>query len=959
MLTSRLLCGVFFLSFFFVFFQGHAQNEIKTNSGGDSLQVINFYREGTKALRLGDFEKAVSYFNQASHLGQKVLSKNNPNLQLFLISLGISYKNLGEYDKAIESYLEAEKFLVQMYSPDNPRLGYVYSGLGTVYKLKGDFVKNFDFQVAALRAFSKDSSRLITPYNSAKYAISEALFLLKKYDESIKSGESNLKNVDDNIKSYYYSLLARNYNELGEYELTKKYYQKTFEIIINLKGEDSYDLGLEYNRFATLLLSIKDFDEAFKYTKSSEVLIKKYFTQKSQQYSEVMLNYADYYFGRSSEASALEDFHTKRKDDLLKALNYYQKALVAGANGFSDESIAANPSQEEAVSEIQILEVLKKKAHCLETLADLDLYDDNQKEAISYYEISLKTIASATELVHQIRSGYVSEDSRLFLAENQESTFLEAVSICYKLYQQTNNRVYAEDGFEFAEKSKSASFLAAVKDSKARQFGGIPDSLLKKEDYLKINISNYKEMLFEENQSDQLDSAKLELFNSKIFQLSEQYDQLVQLFEDSYPNYYSLKYKNEVVGVEDVRNYISGRDAVVEYLIEEPTKTLKRGQVFKFVITDKDLLFKREIVDSTFVNDIESVYQFLTSNKYLYTGLKEFKTYASSAYRLYHVLLENEKEVLAGKELVVIPDDKLDYIPFDALLSQMPDTTKMNFRTLPYLVDDYSISYTYSATLLFDYFEKDKTADNDLLAFAPSYEGDNRDYTASAEYRSGLLPLPAVSKEVDFIRKFVNGDVFKDSMAQENRFKELAPNYDILHLAMHTIINDTLPMYSKLAFSKPYAGGKDDGWLNTNEIYTMNLKARMAVLSACNTGSGKLQKGEGVMSLARGFLYAGCPSIVMTLWEVEDESGAHIMKDFYRFLSKGKSKTEALREAKLEHIKNADPLKAHPHYWLGYVVVGNPDPLYNSKDIYFVLIVFGLLILLLIDQIYRKKKARD
>ena len=77
-------------------------------------------------------------------------------------------------------------------------------------------------------------------------------------------------------------------------------------------------------------------------------------------------------------------------------------------------------------------------------------------------------------------------------------------------------------------------------------------------------------------------------------------------------------------------------------------------------------------------------------------------------------------------------------------------------------------------------------------------------------------------------------------------------------------------MYSRLAFSKPMKNTTEDGWLNTSEIYNMQLNARMAVLSACNTGSGKLQKGEGVMSLARGFLYAGCPSIIMTLWEVRN-----------------------------------------------------------------------------------------
>ena len=959
MLLFRYFGFLFFSYFFLISFSLHAQNENKVRFERDSLHVIEFYQKGTQALQFGDFEGAVSCFKDALSSGETVFNENNTKLFSFLINIGISYKNLGEYDKAIETYSNAERFMIKFYSRDNPRLGYAYAGLGTVYKLKGDFVKNYEFQQAALRGFSGDSVLFKNAYQTAKYNVAEALFLLKKYDDAIRTSRENVSNVYSSLKSFYYSLLARVYDELGNWELTKKYYQKTFDILIQLKGNDSYDLGLEYTNYSTFLLSIDEFGEAFKYSELSERLISKYFTQKSLQYSDVMLNFAEYYFLRSSEASDLAGFQLKRKDDLLKALDYYQKALVAGSEGFTNSGISFNPELSQTISEIQLLEVLKKKALCLEALADLHLSASDKQLAIESYRLALKTIARATELVHQIRTGYVSEDSQFFLSENQESTFIEAVSISYKLFQQTNDPIYAEKGFEFAEKSKSASFLAAVKDSRAKEFGGIPDSLLKRGDYLKINISNYKEMLFEENQNKEPDSVKLELFTSKIFQLNEQYEQLIHLFEESYPNYYSFKYQDEVVGIDKVRSSVSGRAAVVEYLIEEPTSSTKNGQIFKFIVTDKDVIFTKKVINSTFVTDIESVYKFLTSSEYLYTGLADFKIYSTSAYRLYDVLLKDESELLEGKELVIIPDDKLAYIPFDALLSQMPDTSKMNFRTLPYLVNDYSISYSYSATLLFNYFEKEKIAKKDLLAFAPSYQEDERNYTARAECCSGLLPLPAVDKEVGFISEFVTGDVFKDSLAKETRFKDLAPEYDILHLAMHTIINDTLPMYSKLAFTKPYPDEKDDGWLNTSEIYTMDLKARMAVLSACNTGNGKLQKGEGVMSLARGFLYAGCPSIVMSLWEVEDESGAYIMKDFYRFLSKGKSKNESLRAAKLAHINQADPLKAHPHYWLGYVVVGNSKPLYSSNDIYFILVIFAILILLLIDQVYRKKRARD
>ena len=737
LLIGRLMRACVFFILFSFFYVPSAFSQDLSQFQKDSLLVIEYNQEGRQALRFGDFEKAVVFYSKAKNLLDQIYSEQTLQAFLPLVNLGISYKNLGEYDKSIEVYFEAETLIKYLYSDDHPRLGFVYSNLGTVYKLKGDFVKNLEYQQAALRAFQSESSKYHSQILIAQYTICEALFLLGEYNEVIDRSIQNINQVPDKHKSFYYSLLARNYDELGDTKLTKKYYQKTFDILVKIAGKDSYDLGLEYTDYTEFLLSVGVYDEALKYAQLSEDIVKKYFTEKSQQYSDVMLNYADYYFNRSSSASVIADFYSKRKEDLDEALKYYQKALIAGSEGFNSHLVIDNPELGQEVSEVQVLKALKKKANCLETIADLNVSSSNRQDAISYYNLALNTIERATELIHQIRTGYVSEDSQFFLAENQESTFIDAVGLSYKLFQQTNDFSYAERGFEFAERSKSASFLAAVKDTKAKEFGGIPDRLINRENYLKMNISNYKEMLFEEKQNSDPDSARIELFNSKIFQLGEQYGQLVQVLEDSFPNYYSFKYQNDVVGVAEVQKRIDEKTALVEYLIEEPTTSLPEGQVFKFVITSDELRFTKELVDSSFVENIESVYQFLTSSAYLFTGLEEFKGYAVSAFQLYDVLLDNESMFLDGKDLVIVPDDKLAYIPFDALLSEFPDTTKMNFRVLPYLVRDYSISYTYSATLLYDYFENDKTAKNDLLAFAPSYEGDNRDYTANAEYRAG------------------------------------------------------------------------------------------------------------------------------------------------------------------------------------------------------------------------------
>lgn len=190
--------------------------------------------------------------------------------------------------------------------------------------------------------------------------------------------------------------------------------------------------------------------------------------------------------------------------------------------------------------------------------------------------------------------------------------------------------------------------------------------------------------------------------------------------------------------------------------------------------------------------------------------------------------------------------------------------------------------------------------------------------------------------EVNAIADHFEGQFYEGATASEQLFKEYAPNYDIIHLATHAIIDDVHPMNSRLLFSLnedsvQNANSPDesaqDGNLYAWELYNMQLNAQMAVLSACNTGFGKLQRGEGVMSLGRAFAYAGCPSIIMSLWPAQDQATADIMVNFYQGLSAGMTKDEALQKAKLKYLENTDELFAHPFYWASFVVQGDSAPL--------------------------------
>ncbi len=283
-----------------------------------------------------------------------------------------------------------------------------------------------------------------------------------------------------------------------------------------------------------------------------------------------------------------------------------------------------------------------------------------------------------------------------------------------------------------------------------------------------------------------------------------------------------------------------------------------------------------------------------------------------------------------------MPDGFIWYIPFETLISSSINDSLVNYKRLPYLIRDYAISYTYSATVYFEGTRKKTKPLEGLLAFAPDYsnlvaQNSGIDEELLNNYRENLVPIPGVKEEVRSIRRHIEGTVvFMDENATESNFKKNAENFDILHLAMHAVVNNEEPLYSKLAFTQKI-DQLEDGFLNTYEIYNSRYNARMAVLSSCKTGVGKLMKGEGVMSLARGFMYAGCPSIVMTLWEVSDKSGARLMEDFYKSLKRGNSKAEALREAKLDFLKNADNLKANPYFWSTYVVIGDSSPLFKKN----------------------------
>jgi CHAT domain-containing protein len=247
-------------------------------------------------------------------------------------------------------------------------------------------------------------------------------------------------------------------------------------------------------------------------------------------------------------------------------------------------------------------------------------------------------------------------------------------------------------------------------------------------------------------------------------------------------------------------------------------------------------------------------------------SLQELHEFETLSFGLYKLLLQPFEALIEGKQLLIVPDDLLSLIPFEILLSENTVSKGLNYSSLPYLVKAHDISYAYSLTLSHKQREIKIQAKNDqLLAMAPGYEklagNEGPQYvalrSAFRDARDQLGLLEGAQAEVKRISRNLKGKLIVEDKASEEQFKLTAPYYKVLHLAMHTLINNDDPLYSKLVFT-PDIDELEDGLLNTYELSNMELNAELVVLSACNTGFGKLNKGEGIIGLSRGFLQAGC-----------------------------------------------------------------------------------------------------
>jgi CHAT domain-containing protein/tetratricopeptide (TPR) repeat protein len=881
---------------------------------------------------LTEYQKSLDYSIKLVNLAKELFGINNYRLGKYFLNLGSSYFELGNITESMPYFNEAEQIYVANYGRQFEQLSVLFYNKAIVYRWMGDYEKSENFYSIALRIAEDNPTMFHNPTGDILGSL--GVFYSVKGENSIKIGDNSQgiefykKALDYTIKAvsikdkedpthfaYLYGNLGDYYRAIGDYKRSKKNFDISVKRELKYTGGNEYFLGLCYNEMGILYGdSLKDYTSALKYYKKSYSLFSKLFGLHDARTASSLSYLARQYFNQGQYE---------------KAIKYSHEAVRGISLNFNDTDIYLNPSVS-SVRPIKIsLEIINTKARILR-----EIY--NKDHDLKKLSMAFKTYRLASEIIDRLRPSYESEQSKLALAADENDTYQQLVTIAYQLFQITGNSLYFAEAFKYAEHSKASALLSSMRSNEARQFSGIPTEMLNYESKMRKEIALYQEALYEAPKESNDNKDKVKNLEKKIQNLHLSYDSLILSFEKNYPEYYKLKYQNTSVSIEDVKSFLGEKQVLLEYFLNDT-------MLYLFVISKEKSEIINNRIDKKFSSVLANFQKSLAFPNFSRHTIETYRQFTTMGHYLFEQLLGKAYSLNKDKDLLIVPDGKMAYLPFDILLTDSVNQDQVDYASLPYLIRKTMVSYNYSSTLMLSRKGRYLLFPR-LLAFAPDYKNDQLmlfNNRSGVDYRKRLFPLPGAIEEVESLPGFFNSKILMGESATESNFKQMAPAYSIIHLAMHTIIDNKNPMYSKLAFS--YAKDtSNDGMLNTYEIYNLQFNARLAVLSSCNSGNGQFSRGEGVMSLARAFIYAGCPSIVMSLWEIEDRSGAEIIKNFYAQLSKGKPTDQSLRLAKLKFLESADPLTAHPYFWAGYVTIGDTKGMGRHWNIWLICLALAL-----------------
>lgn len=865
------------------------------------------------AMAKNDEQNSSKYINECINIVEKQTNADRTTLMSIYDKLGYYFYSKDQFQKEI--YYKTLKSELLEKTLDYKPLYNLYLDIASTYT----YIKQFEnAQIYCDKAASIinhvrgiNKSDISNLYYQRGY-----LFSLQNNDsEAIKSLKECIRQANGEAPYFLPDAICR----LGSLYAKQNNFkdcillinERFFPLLSNYKAKSLQDAVIIPNKIYAYNLLAISYCKINNYSKSEECIA------ESQNLVNTYFKKDDYYDLTLKKTRGNIEIIKKNYEKASKIFDEYLQASV-------EKFMIVDPSNSLNVfSNGNLMDAVMGKALAQYYLAtktkDKFLKTKHLSNSLNSFELLLDLSDKQRK-----RSNY--ETDKLTLGEIFDTVPSKAIAISNELFRLTSDSSYLKKSLQFVDSKKAYVISVTINDHNNKKSGSIPDSLLKKEKELINEIFYLKNRIYDGN----LTSEKQIYFTDKLYRLNNTLNKLIEKFESDYPQYFWLKYKSKPLSIDKLLSSLQKNTAIIEY-------SLSNDSLYIYVLTHNGIKYYSAEANTLQDSILSFRKELSTITNKTYTT-EAFKSFISKAYGLYSKLIAPAEQLIKGKSIIIIPDGILNLLPFEALVVSNEIPANIDYGRLPYLVYQYPISYSYSAELYLLQQKNQSPITSGVVAFAP-------EYIKSATQKYNLEPLKGTEDEVEGIINTYRGNLFTKKWATELCFKQNAARNKILHLAMHTIINNENPSFSRLVFSHTN-DSINDGYLNTYEIYNLNLNSPLVVLSACNTGYGKLLKGEGLISLSRGFLYAGCPSLVMTLWSVADKSSSNLMKLFYMQLKNDNRIDNSLRYAKIQYIKNSDSRMSHPYYWAGYIQSGKTEPIERDTTNFFYLNMAILLIII-------------
>lgn len=855
--------------------------------------------------RANQFDKARQLYLKAKNIAESKLGPVSSDLSYTLGNLAALESDLQNYAQAIKYNEQALKINRALKHEDG--IASNYYSLGVNHYYIGDYGRAKDYMEACIdireRILHPLHARLIWPYQVLGIALQKS----GDYDQNIYFNEKSRKILIANFgpESIEEGLLNENmataYLSADEPDSALVYIQKASDILLKTLAEDDYSLGIHYFTLANIHYMTSQYERA-----------KSFIQESSKVYERI---------GASTNSDYAQNLALEALIDVY--LHDYDSA-----DQLFKRSLAIIQKDDEFEYSANAFWIIGSYAGYL-----FDTYQrTGDKKTLEAY----KRYASIyLEHTNKFRRQFNDPYTKSALMRNSVGVYNEQVGINFQLYSDTRDPQYLESAYSFSENGRAA-LLTDMLDNRIEHFTGVPDSLIAEERRLQKEITTLNQEYLEYPDSI---SVKKALFDAK-----EALYQHTEKIKSTNAEYYNTKFNIEPLPLEKVKKGLSNEENIIEYMRDD---TAYYAILINHEVTDLFYLGNKSAIDSNVMQWRQAISE------------QDIRTTNQTASALYQYLWMPLQKGISGNRVTIIPNGSLFYLNFETLSSTgVPKD---------YLIYQYNISYGLSVRVLLMAREKEKNTDSGLaIAIAPGFEDDIKN-----QYKTALDSLEFVDDDflhtvrqpwsVKLANKLKNAyrnNAFTGTAATESNIKSNLHKGNVLYFGTHAITNPKDPLRSRLVLAKEIGDQNEDGYLHAYEMYGLSLNADLAVLNACESGIGKLQDGEGMISLAYSLNFAGCPSTIMSLWKVDEKTNTRITDLFFENLAAGQSKSEALRNAKLSFLSDADQTNQHPYFWSGMVLMGNDGEVRFRKKTPVALILTGLGILLLAAmawQTFRRK----